>query len=155
MSAPKAKPTSNAAPAGNWTQPFAVQLLQLIYGCDAPAIRQPNTLAAIDALAEEGILESSEAQALSDAFAWCSKLAAKQYLISGSTEHIGVIPEDRENLELLSQVMASSDMASSEMASSPMAGSSAPESDLETEAKRVKSASLEAINAIFARQGVG
>lgn len=141
-------------PGGQLDSAFAVQLLQLIYGCDAPSIRQPNTLAAIDALAEEGILETSEAQALSDAFAWCSQVAAKQYLISGSTEHIGVIPEDRENLELLSQVMASSDMANSPMASSPMAGSSVPESDLETEAKGVKSAALEAINSIFARHGV-
>ena len=136
-------------PGGQLDTAFAVQLLQLIYGCDAPAIRQPNTLAAIDALADEGILETSEAQALSDGFAWCSKLAAKQYLISGSTEHIGVLPEDSENLELLSRVMAGSDMASP-----PMAGSSAAESDLETEAKGVKSAALEAINSIFARQGV-
>ena len=136
-------------PGGQLDTAFAVQLLQLIYGCDAPAIRQPNTLAAIDALADEGILETSEAQALSKGFAWCSKLAAKQYLISGSTEHIGVLPEDSENLELLSRVMAGSDMASP-----PMAGSSAVESDLETEAKSVKSAALEAINSIFARQGV-
>ena len=123
-------------PGGQLDTAFAVQLLQLIYGCDAPAIRQPNTLAAIDALADEGILETSEAQALSDGFAWCSKLAAKQYLISGSTEHIGVLPEDSENLELLSRVMD---------------GSSATESDLETEAKGVKSAALEAINSVFAR----
>lgn len=128
-------------PGGQLDTAFAVQLLQLIYGCDAPAIRQPNTLAAIDALADEGILDTSEAQALSDGFAWCSKLAAKQYLISGSTEHIGVLPEDSENLELLSRVMDGSDMA----------GSSAAESDLETEAKSVKSAALEAINSVFAR----
>lgn len=136
-------------PGGQLDTAFAVQLLQLIYGCDAPAIRQPNTLAAIDALADEGILETSEAQALSDGFAWCSKLAAKQYLISGSTEHIGVLPEDSENLELLSRVMDGSGMASSSLA-----GSSAAESDLETEAKSVKSAALEAINSVFARQGV-
>ena len=136
-------------PGGQLDTAFAVQLLQLIYGCDAPAIRQPNTLAAIDALADEGILETSEAQALSDGFAWCSKLAAKQYLISGSTEHIGVLPEDSENLELLSRVMDGSGMASSSMD-----GSSAAESDLETEAKSVKSAALEAINSVFARQGV-
>ena len=133
-------------PGGQLDTAFAVQLLQLIYGCDAPAIRQPNTLAAIDALADEGILETSEAQALSDGFAWCSKLAAKQYLISGSTEHIGVLPEDSENLELLSRVMDGSDMASSSMDAS-----SAAESDLETEAKSVKSAALEAINSVFAR----
>lgn len=133
-------------PGGQLDTAFAVQLLQLIYGCDAPAIRQSNTLAAIDALADEGILDTSEAQALSDGFAWCSKLAAKQYLISGSTEHIGVLPEDSENLELLSRVMDGSDMASSSMA-----GSSAAESDLETEAKSVKSAALEAINSVFAR----
>lgn len=136
-------------PGGQLDTAFAVQLLQLIYGCEAPAIRQPNTLAAIDALADEGILETSEAQALSDGFAWCSKLAAKQYLISGSTEHIGVLPEDSENLELLSRVMDGSGMASSSMA-----GSSAAESDLETEAKSVKSAALEAINSVFTRQGV-
>lgn len=136
-------------PGGQLDTAFAVQLLQLIYGCDAPAIRQPNTLAAIDALADEGILETSEAQALSDGFAWCSKLAAKQYLISGSTEHIGVLPEDSENLDLLSRVMDGSGMASSSMD-----GSSAAESDLETEAKSVKSAALEAINSVFARQGV-
>lgn len=133
-------------PGGQLDTAFAVQLLQLIYGCDASAIRQSNTLAAIDALADEGILETSEAQALSDGFAWCSKLAAKQYLISGSTEHIGVLPEDSENLELLSRVMDGSGMASSSMA-----GSSAAESDLETEAKSVKSAALEAINSVFAR----
>ena len=133
-------------PGGQLDTAFAVQLLQLIYGCDAPAIRQSNTLAAIDALADEGILDTSEAQALSDGFSWCSKLAAKQYLISGSTEHIGVLPEDSENLELLSRVMDGSGMASSSMA-----GSSAAESDLETEAKSVKSAALEAINSVFAR----
>ena len=135
-------------PGGQLDAAFAVQLLQLIYGCDAPSIRQPNTLAAIDALAEEGVLETSEAQALSDGFAWCSEMAAKQYLISGSAEHIGVLPEDSENLELLSRVMASSSMADSYMD-----GFSAPEPDLETEAKSITATTLEAINAIFARRG--
>lgn len=128
-------------PGGQLDAAFAVQLLQLVYGCDAPAIRQQNTLAAIDALAEEGVLETSEAQALSDGFAWCSTFAAKQYLVSGSTEQIGVLPEgklpeDRENLELLSRVMA---------------GSYAEESDLETEAQSITATTLEAINSIFAR----
>ena len=133
-------------PGGQLDAAFAVQLLQLIYGCGAPSIRLPNTLAAIDALAEEGILESSEAQALGDGYAWCSTFAAKQYLISGSAEHIGVLPEDSDNLELLSRVMGGTSMAGSFAA-----GSSAPESDLETEAKSITATTLEAINSIFAR----
>lgn len=133
-------------PGGQLDTAFAVQLLQLIHGCDAPSIRQPNTLAAIDALADEGILDTSEAQALGDGYAWCSTFAAKQYLISGSAEHIGVFPEDEENLQLLSRVMASSSMSDSYMD-----GTSAPEPDLETEAKSITATTLEAINSIFAR----
>lgn len=133
-------------PGGQLDAAFAVQLLQLIYGNDAPSIRQPSTLTAIESLTEEGILEASEAQALGIGYAWCSTFAAKQYLVSGSTEHIGVLPEDSENLELLSRVMANSFTAG------PFnADSFAPEPDLETKAQSITASTLEAINSIFVR----
>ena len=136
-------------PGGQLDTTFAVQLLQLIYGCDVPAIRQPNTLAAIDAIAQEGILEASEAQTLSVGFAWCSKLAAKQYLISGSAEHIGVLPEDRDNRLLLERVMASPSVVTSPDAEDHATSSAT----LEDEAKSITAATQEVINSIFARHG--
>src|SRR5207247_4312697 len=47
---------------------FAVQLLQLVHGRRDPTLRSPNTLEALAALAAEGYVARSDADALADAY---------------------------------------------------------------------------------------
>src|SRR5207247_5976757 len=47
---------------------FAVQLLQIVHGRRDPTLRSPNTLEALAALAAEGYVARSDADALADAY---------------------------------------------------------------------------------------
>jgi glutamate-ammonia-ligase adenylyltransferase len=47
---------------------FAVQLLQIVHGRRDPALRSPNTLAALGALASEGYVAKADAYALANAY---------------------------------------------------------------------------------------
>ncbi len=62
---------------------FTVQLLQLKYGDDRPAVRIQNTLGAIARLREEGILTELEADHLGAAYRFCGRVRNRLFLQAG------------------------------------------------------------------------
>ena len=66
---------------------FAVQLLQLVHGRRYERIREPNTLAALDALAEEGFVAASDAQTLSDSYRFLRRLEHRLQMVRDTQTH--------------------------------------------------------------------
>ena len=80
---------------------FAVQFLQLLNGGDLPAVRERNTLLAIQALAEAGCLTAQEAQILDDTYRFLRKTEHRlQLLFDLQTHRLPADPEELRRLAL-------------------------------------------------------
>ncbi len=66
---------------------FAVQLLQIVHGRRDPAIRSPNTLEALAALATEGYLAQRDAEALADAYRFLRRLEHRLQMVRDLQTH--------------------------------------------------------------------
>jgi [glutamine synthetase] adenylyltransferase / [glutamine synthetase]-adenylyl-L-tyrosine phosphorylase len=66
---------------------FAVQFLQLLNGGDLPAVRERNTLLAIQALAEAGCLTGQEAQILDDTYRFLRRTEHRLQLLFDLQTH--------------------------------------------------------------------
>ena len=64
---------------------WLVQKLQLDYGKSVPAIRLPNTLDALSALAQARILDETEARLLSDTYTCVTRLRNGVWLMTGQS----------------------------------------------------------------------
>ena len=62
---------------------FLVQLWQLRLGREIPALQTTSTLAALDALAEVGVLTEAEAKQLAQTYRYCTELRNRLYLQTG------------------------------------------------------------------------
>ncbi len=72
---------------------FSVQLLQLVHGRRDRTLRQPNTLAALNALAEEGYVATDDAEALADAYRFLRTLEHRLQIVRDLQTH--ELPPDR------------------------------------------------------------
>jgi len=77
---------------GTMDTEFIVQMLQLKYGHDLPAIRVTGTLAALTALSEQGVLPVKEAEFLRDAYRFQRSIEARLRLMDAAGRH--EFPED-------------------------------------------------------------
>ena len=66
---------------------FAVQLLQIVHGRRDPTLRDPNTLAALAALAEEGYVAQADADALADAYRFLRRLEHRLQIVRDLQTH--------------------------------------------------------------------
>ncbi len=66
---------------------FAVQLLQIVHGRRDPQLRSPNTLAALQALAEEGFVAHADAAALADAYRFLRTLEHRLQIVRDLQTH--------------------------------------------------------------------
>lgn len=66
---------------------FLTQALQMVHGHDNPAVRNPNTLDAIEALREAGILDREDSEALADGYRFLRQLEHRCQLIEGKQTH--------------------------------------------------------------------
>jgi [glutamine synthetase] adenylyltransferase / [glutamine synthetase]-adenylyl-L-tyrosine phosphorylase len=66
---------------------FAVQLLQIVHGRRNPALRSPNTLAALQALADEGYVAGSDAAALAEAYRFLRRLEHRLQIVRDLQTH--------------------------------------------------------------------
>lgn len=66
---------------------FAVQLLQLVHGRRDPALRQPNTLHALSALAEHGYVAGADAADLAGAYRFLRALEHRLQLVRDTQTH--------------------------------------------------------------------
>jgi glutamate-ammonia-ligase adenylyltransferase len=82
---------------------FAVQLLQLVHGRRHERLREPNTLAALDALAEEGFVSRTDAEALSDSYRFLRRLEHRLQMVRDLQTH--ELPSDRRALGSLARSM--------------------------------------------------
>lgn len=91
------------APGGTMDTEFIVQMLQLKYGRNRPAIRHPNTLKAIDALAEAGLLTEELAAELSGSYRFQRVVESRIRLMNLPGRH--EFPTERKPLASLAMLM--------------------------------------------------
>lgn len=70
-------------PGGMVDIEFTVQLLQLTHGAAYPSVRKANTLAALDAMVELGLVDPHDATTLADCYRFCDRARNASYLRSG------------------------------------------------------------------------
>ena len=66
---------------------FAVQLLQIVHGRRNPALRSPNTLTALQSLADEGYVAGSDANALAEAYRFLRQLEHRLQIVRDLQTH--------------------------------------------------------------------
>ena len=66
---------------------FAVQLLQIVHGRRDPALRSPNTLAALEALAVEGYVAEDDAAVLAEAYRFLRRLEHRLQMVRDLQTH--------------------------------------------------------------------
>jgi len=82
---------------------FAVQLLQLVHGRRHQRLRQPNTMAALHALAEDGFVSRADAEALADSYKFLRRLEHRLQMVRDLQTH--ELPSDRRSLGSLARSM--------------------------------------------------
>jgi [glutamine synthetase] adenylyltransferase / [glutamine synthetase]-adenylyl-L-tyrosine phosphorylase len=93
---------------------FAVQLLQLVHGRRERSLREPNTLLALSALAEEGFVAPDDAEALARSYRFLRRLEHRLQMVRDTQTH--ELPSDLAALGPLARSMgfASADILRSE-----------------------------------------
>jgi [glutamine synthetase] adenylyltransferase / [glutamine synthetase]-adenylyl-L-tyrosine phosphorylase len=66
---------------------FAVQLLQIVHGRRNPTLRSPNTLAALQALTDEGYVAEADANALAEAYRFLRQLEHRLQIVRDLQTH--------------------------------------------------------------------
>ena len=82
---------------------FTVQLLQLLFGAAAPAIRTPNTLEAVDRLHHRDLLTEAEAKVLRQGYVFFRRV--EHFLQLASDLPIRMIPKDERQRTVLARGM--------------------------------------------------
>lgn len=94
-------------PGGLSDVEWVVQLLQLRYGHESPALRTASTLDALDALRAEGRISGEDATTLAQAWSLASRIRAGAVLTSGRTSgaKLDALPRDIRELRPLARVL--------------------------------------------------
>jgi glutamate-ammonia-ligase adenylyltransferase len=82
---------------------YTVQYLQLLHGAATPAVRTPNTLAAIRALYDAAYLTRQEYQQLSDAYVFLRHLIDALRIVRGHARDLVLPPTDSEEFIFLAR----------------------------------------------------
>lgn len=88
---------------------FAVQLLQIVHGRRDPRLREPNTLRALAALAEEGYVAQDDADALADAYRFLRRLEHRLQIVRDLQTHD--LPADPHARATIARSLGLSDAA--------------------------------------------
>ncbi|MBX7167292.1 MAG: bifunctional [glutamate--ammonia ligase]-adenylyl-L-tyrosine phosphorylase/[glutamate--ammonia-ligase] adenylyltransferase [Pirellulales bacterium] len=88
-------------PGGLVDVEFLVQMLQLRYGADEPAIRQPNTLDALAALHAAGHIDQADLEYLAGSYRFLRTLEARLRLMNSAAHHD--VPDDPIELDKLAR----------------------------------------------------
>lgn len=90
-------------PGGIRDVEFAAQLLQLVHGPVDIELRNPNTVAALDALAAGGYVDPDDAAALTESYEFMRRVEHVLQLEAGRQTH--TVPEDRSERRHLARVL--------------------------------------------------
>ncbi|HEY7280334.1 MAG TPA: hypothetical protein VID47_01965 [Actinomycetota bacterium] len=82
---------------------FAVQLLQMVHGRRDDRLREPNTLRALHALAEDGYVAEPDARDLAEAYRFLRRLEHRLQIVRDLQTH--ELPEDPDQLNRLARAM--------------------------------------------------
>ena len=82
---------------------WLVQLLQLKHGFSNPSLQTPHTLQAIDQLEKSGIVKSSDAIVLKQA--WQLSSAIRSAVMLAQNKRTDVLPTDRQQLEAVARLL--------------------------------------------------
>ena len=82
---------------------WLVQLFQMQFGNEHPAIRTPKTLEALDAMVSEKLIAEHDARVLSEAWLLASRLRSASVL--WANKRIDVLPTDRRQLEGMARIL--------------------------------------------------
>jgi glutamate-ammonia-ligase adenylyltransferase len=88
---------------------FAVQLLQLVHGRRYERLREPNTLRALAALADEGFVARADAEALAGSYRFLRQLEHRLQMVRELQTH--ELPTDQRSLGPLARSMGLADPA--------------------------------------------
>jgi glutamate-ammonia-ligase adenylyltransferase len=99
---------------------YTVQFLQLLNGGDLPAVRQRNTLLALEALEIAGCLTSQETYLLADAYRFLRTTEHRLQLLCDLQTH--TLPSETDQLRRLAQRMGYSSAPLRSAVSSPFSG---------------------------------
>ncbi|HEY7667534.1 MAG TPA: hypothetical protein VIE12_05355 [Actinomycetota bacterium] len=88
---------------------FAVQLLQIVHGRRDERLRQPNTLRALAALADEGFVAHADADALADAYRFLRRLEHRLQIVRDLQTH--ELPTDPHARSVLARALGLPDAA--------------------------------------------
>jgi len=91
------------SPGGLIDVEYAVQYLQLLHGHRAPRLRTPNTLTAIAALEQEGILKPDETVSLREAYLFLRGLIDGLRIVRGNAKDLVLPPQGSDALIFLSR----------------------------------------------------
>ncbi|NHC12503.1 bifunctional [glutamine synthetase] adenylyltransferase/[glutamine synthetase]-adenylyl-L-tyrosine phosphorylase [Motilibacter deserti] len=90
-------------PGGISDVEWAVQLLQLRHAADVPGLRTPQTLPALAAAAEAGLLDAEDAEALRTAWVLASRLRDAVVLVRGRTG--SELPKDLREVSAVARLL--------------------------------------------------
>jgi len=82
---------------------WLVQLYQLKFGAEHPAIRTPRTIDALNAMVAEKLIEEHDARVLIEAWVLASRVRSASVL--WANKRTDVLPTDRRQLEGLSRIL--------------------------------------------------
>ena len=82
---------------------FSVQLLQLVHGRADPALRSPNTLAALEEMSDSGYVGSDDADGLADAYRFLRRVEHALQLEDDQQTH--TLPSDRDERRRIARVL--------------------------------------------------
>jgi glutamate-ammonia-ligase adenylyltransferase len=91
------------SPGGLVDAEYLVQGLQITYGHLAPDLRRTNTLDAVAALAQLGIVAEADATALSNAYDFLRRLIGAQRIVRGNARDLSLPKEETEEFAFLSR----------------------------------------------------
>jgi glutamate-ammonia-ligase adenylyltransferase len=91
------------SPGGLVDAEYLVQGLQISKGSRLPQLRSTNTLQAIDALADTGILHQEDAANLRDAYNFLRQLIGSLRIVRGNAKDLTLPPDESEEFAFLSR----------------------------------------------------
>jgi len=80
---------------------FLIQMFQLKYGHGRPALRQPNTWQALEALHQAGLLDADQLRTLSDSYTFLLRVQSRLRIVHNRA--LDAVPEDAADVEKLSR----------------------------------------------------
>ena len=82
---------------------YAVQYLQVMHGHDRPSLRTPNTLQALAALVDEGLIARTDGESLRKAYLFTRTLIDGLRMVRGNAKDLVLPPPDSEEFVFLAR----------------------------------------------------